>query len=385
MSKLRSTVMFVIRIILIGILCCKVSSKSSPNNISSIAPSHSNGGSQPISERNGGSEGRLSRSTTTIATDQIPATEANGTTFHTTFDNATDHLDIINGKGSKKRTQFLNRIAMVSSMLLRQEEATLVDEDFLSTNDDEEITPQSDLSRPGRHIHLVTTASLPWFTVSQQFLHDDPLFMEDCLSIFVTQGTAVNPLLRAAYLHDRMQQINSAPTNSTKEVKSWVTLVIPWLELEEDQKKLYNDRVFSSQQEQEEFVREWLATQAKMPSAADNLNIVFYNARYHAGLGSVFAMGDIIKQLPPDELDVCILEEPEVCSNFSADPRNRQRTILINSQYRSMSIGSELLEQGGRNSMITSLESFIQITLSTPPTIIPACGQLRPSESYPPL
>lgn len=128
---------------------------------------------------------------------------------------------------------------------------------------------------------------------------------------FTLQGTAVNPLLRAAYLHDRMQQINYGQ-NSTKQVKSWVTLVIPWLELEEDQKKLYNDRVFSSPQEQEEYVRDWLATQAKMPDAAANLNIVFYNARYHAGLGSVFAMGDIIKQLPQDELDVCILEEPEV-------------------------------------------------------------------------
>jgi hypothetical protein len=129
---------------------------------------------------------------------------------------------------------------------------------------------------------------------------------------FTLQGTAVNPLLRAAYLHDRMQQINYGQTNSTKQVKSWVTLVIPWLELEEDQKKLYNDRVFSSPQEQEAYVRDWLGTQAKMPNAAANLNIVFYNARYHAGLGSVFAMGDIIKQLPQDELDVCILEEPEV-------------------------------------------------------------------------
>ena len=48
-----------------------------------------------------------------------------------------------------------------------------------------------------------------------------------------------------------------------------------------------------------------------MPNAAANLKIVFYNARYHADLGSVFAMGDIIQELPSDELDVCVLEEPE--------------------------------------------------------------------------
>jgi digalactosyldiacylglycerol synthase len=144
-------------------------------------------------------------------------------------------------------------------------------------------------------MHLVTTAALPWMT-----------------------GTAVNPLLRAAYLHDRLQQINSENNyNSTKVITSWVTLVIPWLELEEDQQRLYG-RIFDSPQEQEEFVRDWLRNQAHMPDAAQNLNIVFYNARYHAGLGSVFAMGDIIQDLPPDELDVCILEEPEVSGNVSS-------------------------------------------------------------------
>lgn len=203
---------------------------------------------------------------------------------------------------SKRRKMFLNRIAKVSSLLLRREhdavlEDEQVDEVERMMQDPEEwgneVTPQSDLTRPGRHIHIVTTASLPWFT-----------------------GTAVNPLLRAAYLHQRLQTINSQAkknmTTSTDTKKtSYVTLIIPWLELPEDQEKVYNGMIFQTPLEQETYVRDWLRNQAGMPDAADNLNLHFYNARYHAGLGSVFAMGDILQQLPQDELDVCVLEEPE--------------------------------------------------------------------------
>eukprot|EP00980_Cylindrotheca_fusiformis_P014900 scaffold4062_cov137-Cylindrotheca_fusiformis.AAC.6 len=296
MVHLRSAGKFVFQAILVvGVLCCIVSSKSSTKNNSSIAPSISIAGSQEGPEQNVSlvvndvDEGTSQNSSKTNRTDPVEEADTNEVKCQNT------KMDVIDDKRSRKRAQFLNRIATVSSMLLRQEEATLVEENDFCTDEAEKVTPQSDLSRPGRHIHIVTTASLPWFT-----------------------GTAVNPLLRAAYLHDRMELINSGQNNSTKEIKSWVTLVIPWLELDEDQRKVYNDRVFESPEEQEELVRDWLRTQAKMPNAADNLNIVFYNARYHAGLGSVFAMGDIIKQLPQDELDVCILEEPEHVNWFRA-------------------------------------------------------------------
>jgi hypothetical protein len=195
-------------------------------------------------------------------------------------------------QAAKRRKRFLNRIARVSSLLLRREhDASLEEEAELEKQDSEwgnEITPQSDLTRPGRFVHIVTTAALPWFT-----------------------GTAVNPLLRAAYLHERLQKINDNAANITNTKSSYVTLVIPWLELPEDQRQVYNGQVFQSPHEQETYVRNWLRNQAGMPNAADNLNLVFYNARYHAELGSVFAMGDIIQQLPQDELDVCVLEEPE--------------------------------------------------------------------------
>ena len=203
--------------------------------------------------------------------------------------------DASTGTQNSKRKQFFDKIAVVASSLLWQEnEAKLISEK--EEFDAAGITPQSDLTIPGRHIHIVTTAALPWFT-----------------------GTAVNPLLRAAYLHDRMKQINQSDAeNTTETVKSWVTLVIPWLELPEDQKQLYGNKVFETKELQEEYVRDWLRTQANMSDAADNLNIVFYNARYHTGLGSIFAMGDIIKELPQDELDVCILEEPEHVNWFRA-------------------------------------------------------------------
>lgn len=203
-----------------------------------------------------------------------------------------DEDDKRNMEESRQKS-FLDRLAMVGSMLLSQEEDAKLqqDEETIQDSATDTTTPQSDLRRPGRFIHIVTTASLPWMT-----------------------GTAVNPLLRAAYLHDRLKEINSGTNRgeTTKPVNSWVTLVVPWLELEEDQRKVYNGRVFESKEEQERYVRDWLRDQANMADAAENLRIVFYTARYHEGLGSVFAMGDIIQELPQDELDVCILEEPEV-------------------------------------------------------------------------
>jgi hypothetical protein len=288
MAQIRFTTMQVILLAILSLLVLV-----SSTTLSILSSSSTDTATVTATTPRGGSEVEVNETSATLLSEDEDSTENV---------NATDGFEDF-GK-SKKRKQFLNRIAMISSLMLRHEDADLVTETEFFT-DNIGITEQSNLTRPKRFIHIVTTASLPWFT-----------------------GTAVNPLLRAAYLHDRMQQINSNQpmSNSTnnKEVKSWVTLVIPWLELPEDQKALYSDRVFDSPKEQEEFVRDWLRTQAHMPDAADNLNIVFYNARYHAGLGSVFAMGDIISELPQDELDVCILEEPEVSIHFG-----RERVVFF--------------------------------------------------------
>jgi hypothetical protein len=206
-------------------------------------------------------------------------------------------------KGSRKslrKLEFLDRIALIASAL-RQESAEIRDRSagkdassYVQAGEERgpassDITPQSDLSRPGRHIHVVTTAALPWFT-----------------------GTAVNPLLRAAYLHRTTQQINSKPGGTEVDedehgpTERWVTLVVPWLELPEDQQELYG-RVFASEAEQEAYIREWLATQGSMPDAAQGLKFSWYPARYHSELRSIFAMGDIMSLLEEDELDVCVL------------------------------------------------------------------------------
>jgi hypothetical protein len=205
---------------------------------------------------------------------------------------------------TEKKQEFFDRIALVSSSLMKRErDAHLKRDKSNHTHALDQITPQSDLSLPGRHMHIVTTAALPWFT-----------------------GTAVNPLLRAAYLHRRTQEINANAKhnpgnhtaqdagNSTSETMRWVTLVIPWLELPEDQQALYG-RVFENEQAQEDYIRAWLRDEAGMADVAcpdTGLQMIFYPARYHADLGSIFAMGDIISLLPPNKMDVCVLEEVEV-------------------------------------------------------------------------
>lgn len=181
-------------------------------------------------------------------------------------------------------------------------------------DDDDEPTEESDLKNKiyERNFHIVTTAALPWFT-----------------------GTAVNPLLRAAYLLRRSREDYESQKSSSemKEEtrysfrKSWVrtehtpeqtisnvTLVIPWLIDEKDRKQVYGSRKFDREEDQEFFIRSWLRESAHLPEEAHpitGIKIMFYPSRYHSGLGSIFAMGDICSLIHDEDADVCILEEPE--------------------------------------------------------------------------
>ena len=95
---------------------------------------------------------------------------------------------------------------------------------------------KQDLSDKERHVAIVTTASLPWMT-----------------------GTAVNPLFRAAYLSQSSRQK--------------VTLLVPWL-CKMDQELVYpGNLTFSSPEEQEIYIRNWLEERTGLKA---DFNISFY-------------------------------------------------------------------------------------------------------------
>lgn len=144
--------------------------------------------------------------------------------------------------------------------------------------DGEDVVPHTDIAEKSNRILIVTTAALPWMT-----------------------GTAVNPLLRAAYM-----------TTGRSEVGGSVTLMLPWLERRHDQEQVYGaNKVFESPEEQEKFIRGWLRDSAKLPIPSEELKIKWYTAWQNKAENSVYSMGDITALIPEEEVDICILEEPE--------------------------------------------------------------------------
>ncbi|PAN38053.1 hypothetical protein PAHAL_7G143200 [Panicum hallii] len=122
-----------------------------------------------------------------------------------------------------------------------------------------------------RHVAIVTTASLPWMT-----------------------GTAINPLFRAAYL--------------ARSAKQKVTLVVPWLS-KSDQELVYpNNITFSSPEEQETYIRNWL--QERLGFEAD-FKISFYPGKFSKERRSIIPAGDTSQFISSKEADIAILEEPE--------------------------------------------------------------------------
>ena len=144
--------------------------------------------------------------------------------------------------------------------------------------------------------------------------------------------------------------------DATNERLGQVTLVIPWLADARDRSKLYgpaaviardpnDDRtpvsgeeaeeekkntanrppMFATQEEQEVYIRSWLANDAGMPEEANGLNILFYPARFHKFYNSIFALGDICDLITDETADVCILEEPEHLNWYRAPGKLEKR------------------------------------------------------------
>ncbi|XP_030553800.2 digalactosyldiacylglycerol synthase 1, chloroplastic [Rhodamnia argentea] len=132
-------------------------------------------------------------------------------------------------------------------------------------------TAKHDMTDQKRHVAIVTTASLPWMT-----------------------GTAVNPLFRAAYLAKSAQQN--------------VTLLVPWL-CKSDQELVYpNNITFSSPEEQETYIRNWL--EERIGFKAD-FKISFYPGKFQKERRSIIPAGDTSQFIPSKDADIAVLEEPE--------------------------------------------------------------------------
>ena len=136
-------------------------------------------------------------------------------------------------------------------------------------------TAASDLSQNGRHITVVTSAALPWMT-----------------------GTSVNPLLRAAHLAKAGYD---------------VSLVMPWIEREQQPRLFPAGLTFDTQRQQEGWIREWLERAAFSEEETAKLTLRWYGGIYEEFLGAVIQRTGVdVAQIVPAHLrDVAILDEPE--------------------------------------------------------------------------
>jgi len=130
----------------------------------------------------------------------------------------------------------------------------------------------TDVRARGRKFTIVTTAALPWMT-----------------------GTSVNPLLRAIYL---------AKGDPTREV----TLLVPWLALQ-DQAIVFPKRAtFKTPEAQEAYIMAWAQERVGFEP---RIKIAWYPGRYATDKGSIVPVGDITTRVAKVDRDVAILEEPE--------------------------------------------------------------------------
>jgi hypothetical protein len=145
------------------------------------------------------------------------------------------------------------------------------------------VVPHTDLADKSKSVWIVTTAALPWMT-----------------------GTAVNPLLQAAYL-TRGRDANK------------VTLMLPWLEDISDQERVYGSRRFDSPADQEHYIRTWLQDSAGLVEESRTLKIAWYTARQERAENSIYSMGDITALIPVSLKKLPYFEQSSLsCDSYTA-------------------------------------------------------------------
>ena len=176
------------------------------------------------------------------------------------------------------------------------------------------------LKDSGNFVNIFTTASLPWMT-----------------------GTAVNPLLRAAYL----SRLNKK-----------VTLVVPWLS-PSDQSDVYpHNIVFQRPEQQEAYVMDWIK---KRVPFEPNFKIKFYPAIYAKEKGSLLPVGDITKCVPDSQADIAILEEPEHLNWYHPGRRWNKKFQYVVGIVHTNYLDYVSREEGGniKKNIVKSINSLV--------------------------
>nr|GMD62368.1 digalactosyldiacylglycerol synthase 2, chloroplastic-like [Ipomoea batatas] len=140
-----------------------------------------------------------------------------------------------------------------------------------------------------QHIAIFTTASIPWLT-----------------------GTAVNPLFRAVYL--------------AKDGTRKVTLVVPWLSLNDQEHLFPNNITFNTPSEQEQYVLRWVEERTGFTS---NFSVRFYPGKFSLEKRSILGSGDITIAIPDEEADIAVLEEPEHLTWYHHGKRWKTKFRLV--------------------------------------------------------
>lgn len=153
-------------------------------------------------------------------------------------------------------------------------------------------------------------------------------------------GTSINPLLRAVYLNKMNRHfvegaLGDAPASVIHSAMGVVTLVIPWLVEREDRLFLYGETHFSTQHDQEQYIRSWIRDTAGLPLEADEntggIRIKFYPSYLDYDLNSIFPTKNIYEELAKTEKiqgDICILDEPEHLGYLHFDAKGMRSNFV---------------------------------------------------------